>query len=920
MSANISTTSTGNSSASSNVNEQTLAAMGYVITNEKEKTLEENAQKSLLAKMDMLDVLVRNTVKGKPERLTLYELHAAIGKHIDEKSRRSGVYYQEVVNGRCKKYIDYETYMPVGTTKAAAVVERRRVLDMFKEEFSGEEYVIIDGCREKERQIEDGTKVMLWCMSFHLVFQCDRFVDGADLLTHLKSIKLPFEIDESAYKAEGKQQLMRLPYCGKNETDRKYLSILDSNDRKMKFTEVTPELYMKALITEHDRIEEHRAELRFKLKNGLVRPNNEDIFSDSEPDDDEADGAVPVSLRSAVKQKEAAEKKKPAGGSPVATKQTPITEAYITELLECLLDDKLNQNMEWIHWRNVMWALVTTQLQTELDLLPIAHWFSSCSAKYDAAATQDIYNTSLCCDMPINDRLSIASIRDWAKAYNEDAYFEWREKWHKKTPEINLIDSPFTDGDIVDYFENKHKDEYKFTERQVFRFNGVYWEETTAQVIFKELDKLYFTLVKEINQHYKDNAERHGDCMGKILQLRRHNRQKTFFEAIQMRMRSVDDIFDMNGDLLGFINGTYELETGVFREGRVEDYISNVIPYDYAEVDCGLVMAFMDKVMPVAEERDFLLRLLSTGLRGKTVSKFVVLTGMGGNGKDSLMSVLMKATLGKHYYEANNSAITDELRGDLSVSINSMDKKRLVLYSEPKKVIKVNMMKHLTGSDNIPVRGLYSSKAETTLHGTHFMMCNKKPHLDEVSEAVARRLIVIPFRSLFRPADEIKRDYPDGQRYLFESNSFYESKKFGEDYKLMMMNVLLKYYKTYRDDAYQIKNIPKSIDDLAKEYLADCDEFYSWFVSRYEKSERPEDFIQVKDVFTAFKGSDFYNDLNKSVRRSFTLKRLIKEIQENPNLRLSYKDRHTHMKDGKRKEYRNALLKWRVKEYKNDEE
>lgn len=66
---------------------------------------------------------------------------------------------------------------------------------------------------------------------------------------------------------------------------------------------------------------------------------------------------------------------------------------------------------------------------------------------------------------------------------------------------------------------------------------------------------------------------------------------------------------------------------------------------------------------------------------------------------------------------------------------------------------------------------------------------------------------------------------------------------------------------------------------LAREYMADCDEFYGWFITRYEKSNEEKDFIQIKDIFNEFKSSSFYADLSKSARRSYTMKKLFKRIQ-----------------------------------------
>ena len=88
-----------------------------------------------------------------------------------------------------------------------------------------------------------------------------------------------------------------------------------------------------------------------------------------------------------------------------------------------------------------------------------------------------------------------------------------------------------------------------------------------------------------------------------------------------------------------------------------------------------------------------------------------------------------------------------------------MDKKRCVIYSEPNKEmnLKNNTLKELSGGKQINARGLYSKNTETILHATNIILCNNIPKLDDVDEAISQRLLVVPFRSLFRKPEDIAK-------------------------------------------------------------------------------------------------------------------------------------------------------------------
>ncbi len=117
-----------------------------------------------------------------------------------------------------------------------------------------------------------------------------------------------------------------------------------------------------------------------------------------------------------------------------------------------------------------------------------------------------------------------------------------------------------------------------------------------------------------------------------------------------------------------------------------------VIEYDYKPVKdytpqdrekAESVHKFLCQILPYKEERDFALKILSSGLYGKTLENIIIFTGGGRNGKDTLCTVLLRHCLGPYYYLSTSQALMSPVKaGAPNQSIANMEGKRCVVYSE----------------------------------------------------------------------------------------------------------------------------------------------------------------------------------------------------------------------------------------------
>jgi P4 family phage/plasmid primase-like protien len=456
-----------------------------------------------------------------------------------------------------------------------------------------------------------------------------------------------------------------------------------------------------------------------------------------------------------------------------------------------------------------------------------------------------------------------------------------------------LLHSNFTDKEIVDYFIVKYKDYVYSFDNKIYMFKKHTWRIYDNSILYKLLsDDVYQDLHKLSNKLYKSNYKMLEDKSKKMLKLYSESSLSHVVKLINIFIKINDDIWDNKPHLLGFKNGIYDLDNNKFRDGKPDDYISLIAPYNYKPVSQNkkdkFLNGFFKQIMPMEDEGKELLKILSTCLYGKTLENFIILTGTGRNGKDTLLN-LVETVLGDGLFYYNSvSVLCSRLNNSgLNQMVANMDKKRVIVYNEPDKNsnLKCSVIKELTGNNKINARGLYSKKTKVLLHGTHILMCNEIPELDEVDKAIANRLTIIPFRSLFYTRTQMDKLNSD-VKYVYEVNTYYKTHKFKQDNKLVFLNILIDYFNKFKNDGHKLDCNVKSINEETEEYMEECDDLLNWFNETYEKSNN--DYIKMCNMYNQFRASDLYINLTKRAKRRNNRKRLTKTVKNDPNFRGLY--------------------------------
>ena len=142
----------------------------------------------------------------------------------------------------------------------------------------------------------------------------------------------------------------------------------------------------------------------------------------------------------------------------------------------------------------------------------------------------------------------------------------------------------------------------------------------------------------------------------------------------------------------------------------------------------------------------------------------------------------------------------------------------------------------------------------------------------------------------------------DEENHVYLKKAEYRELGFIEEHRTALFHYILEHApnKIY---------IPDSVKLRSKEYVIGNDELLQWFDKEFEITNNNDDFVQVKDLYSSFKQSDIWNNLDKSEKRStFNYKNFGENIKSNIKLRKLYKDRKLVEVDGKGKHVRNALF------------
>jgi phage/plasmid-associated DNA primase len=442
---------------------------------------------------------------------------------------------------------------------------------------------------------------------------------------------------------------------------------------------------------------------------------------------------------------------------------------------------------------------------------------------------------------------------------------------------------------------------------KLYCFNGKYWvndDIIMKNFISNELYEFLKNILKEI--YFEHN--KFCSLYNQLKKLKTHNYKNDIVKTYKEVGTRDDIIFDDKWWLLGFNNGVYDMEEGVFRDYRYEDYISITTGYDWQEPsseEINFINNIINQIMPIPEERELYLQILATTLDGRALEKFIIFNGGGGNGK-GVMNDLLLTALGNYALIGNNSILFEQNRTGSNPEKANIHKKRLVIFREPSERNKFenSVVKELTGGGKFSARSHHEHTTEKNLNLTLIVECNKRPLFqDEPQNAEIRRLIDLYFRSTYTENNELI----DEKNNIYKANPYFKTSEFQQKYKFALLKILMnEHYKFYKINK-SILIPPKSVNERSLLYLELSCNIVQWFKDNYVYTEDKNDIIKIKDLYAEFVISPYFANLTKAEKKKYNKSFFVDYIQSNLFFRKFYVERKNNI--------RNIILQWK----KNDE-
>lgn len=570
-----------------------------------------------------------------------------------------------------------------------------------------------------------------------------------------------------------------------------------------------------------------------------------------------------------------------------ASKEEEIRKAC--KYTSILNDKRADDYHDWMH---VGLAL------HNIDVSLLGAWieFSKKSKKYKEGECERVWRTM---KNPLNGNvLTIRSLAYWAKQDDPKQYDVFVKEEFKLMIKKSLDGNTYS---LAKSIYSKYSDKFvcsSISKNLWWEFRKHRWVRVDDGYTLKIL--LSEDFANEYNREIADvslkltqtsgyEREELHSKRGKLEKIVEKLMNTSFKETLVRESRNLfyDDKFeqklDSNIHLIGFENGIYDLEKGIFRDGRPDDYITMSTKNDYHKWSDKnpfnpQIFRFFEQVFPNERVRKYFLTVLSTCVSGETKEeKFYIMTGSGSNGK-SLTNDLMSKSLGDYYMSCDISLITRK-RGQSNQAAPEkvrMKGRRCGVYQEADDGEKMNVgiVKEITGGDTMLIRDLFKGSddmIELKPQMKYFMTANQLLEVPKGSndESTWRRLRVIDFPSKFTnnptKTNEFKIDTTLKQKIELWAPSF--------------ISYLIHIYMTeYKQCDYLVE--PQEVMASTNQYKMENDFVTEFIIDRIIVTEDSKNTIGEKTMWDQFKEwyKDIYDQSNNLPKKPEFIKMVAKQL------------------------------------------
>lgn len=543
------------------------------------------------------------------------------------------------------------------------------------------------------------------------------------------------------------------------------------------------------------------------------------------------------------------------------TSSEPVNKKLVEKLLECYSDKRCER---FKHWIRVGIALFNYFKGDPEGFKYWTLWSKKCPEKFDINTCKIKWKEFKKSNLSYN----IGSLIYWARR-DDPEQFQKAIAITYNGRAYRAIGNDFRTAELIyDILKNEFV-EYTDTKGVAhwYWFDGVYLvPDYDCTELKKRISTDIVDIYDRIKQHYtkklyslsdEETEDIRNDCKDKIkactkmiYKLSSNGYKKSLIDECKQFFRKTDlqILLNNNPDIIVFNNGVYDLNELCFRGGCPEDYTNISCGFDFQQTqDTSDIVTFLKSVLYYNEVVHYTCKLLASCCSGRILDQlFHFLTGIGSNGKSTLLNIIDEA-FGQYYTvtDANTLMGKNNDAGHASPHMYKLVHKRFVGISESSAgSINIERFKKITGNDKVPVRGLYRDEEDIRLQCKFIMICNDAPIMPSHDYATWRRI-----RNIHCPCKFV--DNPTNEKE-FKKNPRLGNQKFIKKLASQLMTLLLtKYYPIYLKEG--LRDPPEIINKFTDAYNKDTNPYHLFAGEKLVETNDDNSFVEFKKLHMKFK-------------------------------------------------------------------
>jgi putative DNA primase/helicase len=394
-------------------------------------------------------------------------------------------------------------------------------------------------------------------------------------------------------------------------------------------------------------------------------------------------------------------------------------------------------------------------------------------------------------------------------------------------PNLKAETSELTEDALALRFSERHADDLRYiaTKGTWLKWDGARW--------YPEATHMAFDLAR---QSCRADAQAYGNGRppNSVYSAKTIAAVERMAKADRRQASTIEE-FDANDSIFNAKTATFDLQTGDSYEPRPDDYITKKSePCAPPDTPHPVWTAFLDRIAPDPELRAFLQRFIGYSLTGHTSEhKFVFAYGTGANGKSTFINTIT-AILGDYAAVADVGTFIAAATERHPTDVAKLHGYRLVVAQETEKGRRWDetKIKSMTGGDRMTARFMRCDFFDFVPKFKLWIVGNHKPRLDNVDEAMRRRMLLVPFTVQIPPEErdpdlpaKLKAEWPAILRWAIDGSLEWQRIGLAP---------------------------PKIVTEATDEYFDDQDTVKQWLEDRIEDAG-PHAFTAAKELFASWK-------------------------------------------------------------------